>query len=70
MATSLQIKDHWAEQRLFTRRVIVSGILVLGLAALLLLLTISEATLNIQARLEHDPVLCDVVAGQHRVDDL
>ena len=28
MATSLQIKDHWAEQRLFTRRVIVCGLLV------------------------------------------
>lgn len=31
MATTVRIKDHWAEQRLFLRRVIVSSLLVLGL---------------------------------------
>jgi penicillin-binding protein 2 len=34
MATSLQIKDHWAEQRLFTRRVIVAGLLVFALSGI------------------------------------
>lgn len=31
MATAVRIKDHWAEQRLFTRRVIVAAILAIGL---------------------------------------
>jgi penicillin-binding protein 2 len=34
MATALRIKDHWAEQRLFVRRVVVSGLIVLGLSGL------------------------------------
>jgi penicillin-binding protein 2 len=34
MATTVRIKDHWAEQRLFTRRVIVAFVLTLGLTGL------------------------------------
>jgi penicillin-binding protein 2 len=34
MATQLRIKDHWAEQRLFFRRVIASSVIVLGLTGL------------------------------------
>lgn len=34
MATSIRIKDHWAEQRLFLRRVIASLIMVLVLSGL------------------------------------
>ena len=34
MATALRIKDHWAEQRLFVRRVIVSGLIVVALSGL------------------------------------
>ncbi|HHQ14454.1 MAG TPA: penicillin-binding protein 2 [Chromatiales bacterium] len=36
MPTALRIKDHWAEQRLFLRRVIISTLLVLGLMALVI----------------------------------
>ncbi len=36
MATTLRIKDHWSEQRLFTRRVIVSALFVFGLTTLVL----------------------------------
>ena len=31
MTTTVQLKDHWAEQRLFLRRAIVAGIIVVGL---------------------------------------
>jgi len=34
MASALRIKDHWSEQRLFVRRVIVSGLFVLLLSGL------------------------------------
>jgi penicillin-binding protein 2 len=34
MLTSTRIKDHWAEQRLFLRRVIVASIIALGLIGL------------------------------------
>jgi penicillin-binding protein 2 len=34
MATSLRIKDTWAEQRLFFRRAVVAGLLVFGLSSL------------------------------------
>ncbi|MFQ5634069.1 MAG: penicillin-binding protein 2 [Gammaproteobacteria bacterium] len=34
MPTTIRIKDHWAEQRLFVRRVIVAVILMLGLTGL------------------------------------
>lgn len=34
MATTVRIKDHWAEQRLFLRRVIVAALLMLGLTGL------------------------------------
>ncbi|UCG71793.1 MAG: penicillin-binding protein 2 [Chromatiales bacterium] len=34
MATSLRIKDTWAEQRLFLRRAVLSGLLVFGLSTL------------------------------------
>jgi len=34
MLTTIRIKDHWAEQRLFLRRVIVSSILAVGLIGL------------------------------------
>ncbi len=34
MATTVRIKDHWAEQRLFLRRVIVSSLLILGLTGI------------------------------------
>ena len=34
MATSLRIKDTWAEQRLFVRRAIIVGLLVFGLSSL------------------------------------
>jgi penicillin-binding protein 2 len=33
MATSLRIKDTWAEQRLFVRRAIIAGLLVFGLSS-------------------------------------
>ena len=36
MATSIRIKDHWAEQRLFLRRVIAALIMVLALSGLVL----------------------------------
>ena len=34
MATTVRLKDHWAEQRLFLQRVIVSGIIVVGLTSI------------------------------------
>ena len=34
MATALRIKDHWAEQRLFLRRIIVSALIVAGLSGI------------------------------------
>ena len=34
MATTVRIKDHWAEQRLFLRRAIASGIIVVGLISI------------------------------------
>ena len=34
MATTVRLKDHWAEQRLFVRRAIASGIIVVGLTAI------------------------------------
>lgn len=34
MATSLRIKDTWAEQRLFLRRAVLAGLLVFGLSSL------------------------------------
>jgi len=34
MVAKLRIKDHWAEQRLFVRRVIASGVIVLALTVL------------------------------------
>ncbi len=36
MATALRIKDHWSEQRLFVRRVIISGLIVMGLSSLVI----------------------------------
>ena len=36
MATALRIKDHWAEQRIFYRRVITAGVLVVLLAGLVM----------------------------------
>jgi penicillin-binding protein 2 len=34
MASSVRLKDHWAEQRLFLRRAIASGIIVVGLTSI------------------------------------
>jgi penicillin-binding protein 2 len=36
MARSERLKDHWAEQRLFLRRTIASGIIVVGLTAIVI----------------------------------
>jgi len=36
MATALRIKDHWAEQRLFTRRIILSALIVAGLSGVVI----------------------------------
>jgi len=34
MASTVRLKDHWAEQRLFLRRAIASGIIVVGLTSI------------------------------------
>ena len=34
MASTIRLKDHWAEQRLFLRRAIASGIIVVGLTSI------------------------------------
>ena len=36
MATSIRIKDHWSEQRLFLHRVIAAAIIVVGLIGIVI----------------------------------